>query len=166
MMASPQSSLSAATLQGVSLSPVVVSTPEETTFALDLMVDCGANADAASLTLGFNPIYLQVETVTADETVFPNVLRRRFDNAAGSVNYDAGSIMCHSEGNCPSGVIRVATVTFRAVRRTLPSTPVTVRGQVVWAGSTTFDGLGEGSTVTITSTSPVLYGLSLPLVSR
>jgi hypothetical protein len=143
-----------------------VSAPLDTTFALELTVDCGANADAASLTLAFDPGYLQVQSITVDATHFPDVLRKRFDNVLGSVNYDAGSVLCHSEDNCPSGLIHLASVTFRAVHRTLPSTSVSLHGQVVWAGGTTFDGAGAGSTVTVTSTSPTLYTISLPLVTR
>lgn len=160
------SSSRAALLQGVSLSPAEVTTAQGTTFALDVFVDCGANADAASVTLSFNVNYLQAQSITADETNFPNVLRKRVDNVTGSVQYDGGSLACHSEGNCPSGLIRVATVTFSAARRTLPSTPVTVRGQVVWAGETLFDGSGTGTSVTVTSDSPLVYPVFLPLVTR
>jgi len=162
----PVSSSRAALLQGLSLSPAEVTTAEGTTFALDIMVDCGPNADAASVSLSFNVNYLQVQSITADESSFPNVLRKRFDNAAGTVQYDGGSLACHSEGNCPSGVIRVATVTFNASRRTLPTTAVTMRGQVVWAGETLFDGTGAGANVTVTSLSPLVYSVNLPLVAR
>jgi len=157
---------SAAQLQSISLSPAEVSTGEGTTFTLDIYVDCGANADAASVSLTFNVNYLQVQSITADETRFPNVLRRRFDNVAGTLQYDGGSLSCHSEGNCPSGVIRVASVTFAATRRTLPTTRVNVRGQVVWAGETLFNDTGAGTIVTVTSTSPLVYSVALPLVAR
>ena len=162
----PVSSSRAALLQGPSLSPSEVTTDEGSTFTLDVLVDCGANADAASVTLTFNVNYLQVQSITSDETSFPNVLRKRFDNVAGTVQYDGGSLACHSEANCPSGLIRVASVTFEAKRRTLPTTNVVVRGQVVWAGETIYDGAGAGTTVTVTSLSPLVYSVSLPLVAR
>ena len=166
LLALPVADSRAAQLQGVSLSPTEVTTPPGSTFDLDVLVDCGTNADAASVTLRFNTNYLQVQSIVADETSFPNVLRKRIDNTAGTVQYDGGSLACHSEDNCPSGLIRVATVTFVATRRTLPSSPVGIRGQVVWAGETLFDDLGAGTMVTVTSSSPLVYSVSLPLVAR
>lgn len=150
-------------LAGVSLSPSERTVQVLTDFALDILVNCGTHADAAAVEVAFDPAYMQVIAVTQDESSFPTVLRNRFDNVAGIVYYDAGALQCHSEDSCPAGVIRIATITFRAIARTFPTKDVGVSGQVLWAGDLIFDGQGSGSTITITSSVSPVY---LPLVVR
>ena len=150
-------------LAGVSLSPSERTVQVLTDFTLDILVNCGTHADAAAVEVAFDPAYMQVVAVTQDESSFPTVLRNHFDNVAGIVYYDAGSLQCHSEDSCPAGVIRIATITFRAIARTFPTKDVGVSAQVLWAGDLTFDGQGSGSTITITSPVSPAY---LPLVVR
>ena len=150
-------------LAGVSLSPARVTVPVLSTFALDVLVDCGTQADAAGIEVTFNPAYMEVVSVTQDVSAFSDVLRSQFDNVAGVVKYDAGSVLCHGQGSCPAGVIRVATITFHAKAPTFPTRNVSIYGQVTWTGNLTFDGQGTGSTITITSPISPVY---LPFVSR
>jgi hypothetical protein len=153
-------------LAGVSLSPAEVTVQVPANFTLDVLVNCGTHADAAGVEVTFDPAYMQVVTVTQDEAAFPNVLRNRFDNASGIVYYDTGAALtCHADGNCPAGVIRVATITFQATGRTFPTKTVGIHGQVVWAGDLIFNGQGNGSTITITSTAPLSL-VYLPSVVR
>ena len=134
---------------GLMLSPPAQTVQVQTTFTLDVVADCGTSADTVGVELTFDPMYLQVVTVTADESRFPQVLRNRFDNSAGTIYYDAGSLLCHSENSCPSGAVRMATVTFRAVATTLNASSVGILGQVVWSGEPIFDGVGAASAITI-----------------
>ena len=151
-------------LAGLSLSPAEQTVQALTDFTLDVVVNCGTHADGAGLVVTFDPLYMQVIAVTPDKSGFPNVMQGSFDNRAGTIVYDAGaSLMCHAEGTCPSGVIRVATVTFRATARTHPISYVGLLGQVFWAGELVFDGEGDGSTITITPSAGIAY---LPLVVR
>ncbi len=150
-------------LAGVSLSPSQATVQVLAQFTLDILVDCGTHADAAGAQLTFDPAYMQVVAVTADESVFPEVLRNRFDNVSGIVYYDAGSMQCHGENSCPTGVNRMATITFRAIDRTFPTKNVAIHGQVTWAGDLIFDAQGSGSTITITAPVSRAY---LPLVVR
>jgi len=148
---------------GLRLAPAVhmVQAPESLT--LELWVECGAHADSAAATVTFNPNYLQVDSVVADESAFSTVMRSQYDNVAGTVRYDAGSLTCHGEGDCPSGAIRMATLHFRALARTWPTTYVDIHGRVVWSGSAIFDAEGQGSTITITSSTYLRY---LPLAVK
>ena len=149
---------------GLSLSPPEQTVQAETNFTLEVLADCGSNADGVGVVVTFDPVYLQVVAVAEDESKFPLVLRKRFDNSSGEVYYDAGApLECHNERTCPAGVARLATLTFRAVTGTVPSTSVSISGEVVWAGETVFGGEGNGSIVTITSTARRIY---LPLVVR
>ncbi|MBC7232387.1 MAG: hypothetical protein H5T68_03985 [Chloroflexi bacterium] len=142
----------ALTLQGLSLSPSARTTYRTWTFTLDIMVNCGTNADGVVTLVTFNPTYLQVVSVTPDTSQFPNVLRNTYNNSAGTVNYDAGApLLCHQQGNCPSGTVRIATITFRAKLETSPTTYVGISGQVTWSGAYIFSGTGSGSTITILS---------------
>ena len=135
---------------GLMLSPPAQTVQVETDFTLDIVADCGTNADGVEVGLTFDPAYLQVVAVIADQSRFSIVFTKLFDNSAGTVNYVAGSSLeCHGENSCPSGVIRLATVTFRAVAVTSPASSVSIYGQVIWSGEPIFNGLGAGSTITI-----------------
>jgi hypothetical protein len=134
----------------VYVSPASHSTFVSTTFTLDLLADCGANADAVALTLSFDPRLLQVQSVTPDLSAFAQTLRRTIDNSGGRVYYDAGAPLgCHAAGNCPSGGVRVAQVTLRTLAAAGSPTPVGLSGKLVWSGSYIFNGAGTGSAVTI-----------------
>lgn len=161
--ASAPKTASVQALAGVSLSPAQVTVPVLSTFTLDVLVDCGTQADAAGIEVTFNPAYMEVVSVAQDVSGFPDVLRSQFDNVSGVVKYDAGSLLCHGQGSCPAGVIRVATITFQTKAPTFPTRNVSVYGQVTWTGNLTFDGQGSGSTITITSPIGPVY---LPFVSR
>jgi hypothetical protein len=150
-------------LAGVMLSPATATVEVLSDFTLDILVDCGTHAEVAEARVTFDPTYMQVVTVTTDASVFPTVAYNVFDNVSGSVIYDAGSLTCHSQGSCPAGVIRMATITFRAIARSFPSKYVGINGEVLWSGSVIFDGQGSGSTITITSPVSPVY---LPFVSR
>lgn len=140
---------SAAAAATVYSSPSSHTTVVSSTFTLDLMADCGTNADAVSLVVSFDPRLLQAQTATADAS-FPNVLRRSIDNALGRVYYDAGApLTCHDDGNCPSGVVRVAQLSFVTVGAAAAPTTVGLAGKIAWSGSYVFNGSGVGSTVTI-----------------
>lgn len=146
----------------MSLSPPTVTVPVTSTFVLDVLVNCGANADAASARVYFSPTLLSVISVTADLSSFPQVLLNRFDNTVGMVAYDGGSLYCHEQEDCPSGVIRVTTITFQPRQWTAPTTYVTLWGQIAWAGQLTFDGEAAGATVEIKPA----YVLYLPVLVR
>jgi len=150
-------------LAGTSLFPAELTAQALTGFTLEIVVNCGIHADAASVEVSFDPAYLQVVAVTPDESEFPVVVRKSFDNVSGTILYDAGSLECHSDGTCPSGVIRVAMVRFRALGRTSPTSYVAIKGETDWVGDAIFEGEGDGSTITITSAPGVAY---LPLVAR
>ncbi len=160
---SPLSVQGAALVQtSMSLSPVSLAVPVQTAFAVDIVVDCGANADGAAAVVTFDPACLQVVSVTSAASAFPRVLRNLYDNGTGIVWYDAGAELgCHASGSCPSGVARLATVNFRVVTLTPQQTYIALRGQVTWSGEYTFDGEGSGSAVTIVGPSFTLY---LPLL--
>lgn len=160
---SPLSAQGAASVQAsMSLSPASLTAPVQSAFAVDIVVDCGANADGAAAVVTFDPACLQVVAVASDTSAFPKVLRNLYDNENGIVRYDAGAELgCHTLGNCPSGVARLATVTFRAVTLTPQQTYIALRGQVTWSGEYTFDGEGSGSTVAIVEPPVMLY---LPLL--
>ena len=140
---------SASAAATVYTSPPTSSTVVGTTWTVDLMADCGTDADAVSLVVSFDPRLLQAQTATAD-TSFPNTLRKTIDNVAGRVYYDAGApLTCHDDGNCPSGVVRVAQLSFVTVGAAGAPTTVGLSGKIVWGGSYVFNGPGVGSAVTI-----------------
>lgn len=149
MLAHPASGNHAAAAATVYASPSTHTTVVSSTFTLDLMADCGTNADAVSVVVSFDPRLLQAQTVTAG-TVFPNTLRNSIDNGAGKIYFDAGApLTCHDDGNCPSGVIRVAQVSFITVGAYAAPTTVAISGKLAWSGSYVFNGPGVGSAVTI-----------------
>lgn len=134
---------------GLYSSPPTESTVVSSTVTLDLMADCGANADAVSLVVSFDPRLLQAQIVTAG-TAFPNTLRNSVDNVAGKVYYDAGApLTCHDGGNCPSGVVQVAQVKYVAVGAAAAPTMSGLAGKIAWSGSYVFNGSGTGTAVTI-----------------
>jgi len=136
-------------------------------FSLDIRVDCGVNADGAATTVTFDPRYVQVLSLTPDTTQFTNALRSTFDNGTGTVRYDAGApLLCHQEETCPSGFIRIATITFRAVQATVPTTFIAISGQVTWSGAYVFDGPGSGSTITVLPLPTPVCTLRLPIIMR
>ena len=101
----------------------------------------------------FEPTYLQVVSVIEDTSRFPNILLNTYDNGTGTVRYDVGALLtCHQAGTCPSGIVRVATITFRATALTVPTTHVGISGQMTWSGAHIFDGTGDGSTITVLPT--------------
>lgn len=136
---------------GLSLSPTKRTTYPGGTFRLDITVDCGANADAAAVVVTFAPSHLQVTRVVSDATQFPSVLSLAYDNVSGRVRYEAGAALtCHRNGDCPSGLAQMASITFRAVGGSVATTELGVRGLVAWQGLPIFEGEGSGSTVAIT----------------
>ena len=136
-------------------------------FPLDIRVDCGANADGAATTVMFDPRYVQVLSLTQDTTLFTNILRSTFDNGTGTVRYDAGApLLCHQERTCPTGFIRIATITFRAVQATDPTTYIGISGQVTWSGAYVFDGPGSGSTISVLPLPTPVCTLRLPMIMR
>ncbi|HQJ52107.1 MAG TPA: dockerin type I domain-containing protein [Anaerolineae bacterium] len=139
----------AAAAATVYTSPKTYSTVVSTTFTLDLMADCGLHADAVSLVVSFDPRLLQAQSVTAD-SAFPQTLRKTIDNGLGKVYYDAGApLTCHDDGNCPSGVVRVARLNLVTVGAAAGPTAVTIAGKIVWSGGYVFNGSGTGSAITI-----------------
>ncbi len=154
---------SAQAVPGVSLMPSQVTVQLPDGFVLDVLVDCGTHADAAAVQVAFDPVYMEAVSVAQGDAAFPEILRASIDPVAGIVYYDAGSLLCHSQGSCPEGVIHLATISFLAKARTFPSKNVGIYGQVTWAGDLIYDGQGSGSTVIITSLVSPLY---LPLVLR
>ena len=139
----------AAAAATVYTSPTTYSTVVSTTFTLDLMADCGSHADAVSLVVSFDPRLLQAQSVTAD-SAFPQTLRKTIDNGLGKVYYDAGApLTCHDDGNCPSGVVRVARLNLVTVGAAAGPTAVTIAGKIVWSGGYVFNGSGTGSAITI-----------------
>ncbi|MBC7260787.1 MAG: hypothetical protein H5T63_02125, partial [Chloroflexi bacterium] len=120
------------------------------------------NADGVGTAITFDPALLRVVSVVSDISAFPKVLRNICDNEAGTVLYDAGApLECHMQGNCPSGVQRIAAITFYPVAPSSQATYIRLYGQVTWNGEYTFDGEGSGTTVTILPPSFVHY---LPLI--
>ncbi len=140
----------AASSPGLSLSPSSRATYPTATFTVDIVADCGSNADAAATVVTFDPAHLQVEAITPDASGFATTLFQGYDNVAGLVQYDAGSLTCHSLSSCPSGSVRLATIRFRAVGECGFSVPLALHGQLTWEGSYVFNGVGNGSTVAIT----------------
>ena len=135
---------------GLSLSPSSRVTYPGATFTVDILVDCGSNADAAATVVTFDPAHLQVEALTPDLSAFATTLLQGYDNVAGQVRYDAGSLTCHAASNCPSGSVRLATIRFRTIGECGFLVPLALKGQIAWEGLLTFDGVGAGSTVAIT----------------
>jgi len=157
----------------IRLAPASLTTCATQRFSLDIMVDCGANADGVAAAVTFDPTHLQVVSVTEDRAQFASVLLNAFDNGTGTVRYDAGApLICHQEGTCPSGLVRIATITFRAMQATDPATFVSISGQVTWSGAYVFDGPGSGSTITIlppptpTPTATPAHTLRLPMIMK
>lgn len=141
----------AASSPGLSLSPASGVKEPGATLAVDVFADCGSNADAAAITITFDPAQLQVGAITPDTAQFPNtLLPASYDNVAGLVRYEAGSLACHSAGPCPSGSVHLATIQFSVVGQCGTQAPLAVAGQLTWAGAYVFNGTGSGSTVAIT----------------
>jgi hypothetical protein len=135
------------------LSPSFRFASPSATFTVDIVADCGANADAAAVKVAFDPAYLQFVSLAPDLSKFSNKLLQSYDNSAGRVEYDAGAALtCHESLNCPSGSVRLATITFRTVAQCGLSVPLSVEGKMTWAGGYDyiFNGVGSGSTVGIT----------------
>ena len=131
------------------VSPASPSTLVNSELTVDLMADCGTNADGVSLVVSFDPRLLQVQEVIADVSAFRNTLLKTTDNTLGRVYYDAGALTCHQDGDCPSGLVRVAQVTFQAVAAAGTPTALGLTGKLTWGGSYVFSGTGTGSAVTI-----------------
>ena len=144
--AGDRAALAAATVYS---SPSAYTTVVSATVTLDLMVDCGVNADAVSVIASFDPRLLQAQAVVADAS-FPNTLRNTIDNSLGRVYFDAGApLTCHDDSNCPSGVVRAAQLRFVTVGAAAAPTSVGLAGKIVWSGSYVFNGSGAGSSLTI-----------------
>jgi hypothetical protein len=139
----------AASSPGLSLLPSSWPTYPGATFQVDIVADCGSNADAAATVVAFDPAHLQVEALTPDASVFATTLLQAYDNVAGQVQYDAGSLTCHSASSCPSGSVRLGTIRFRAVGECGFSVPLSIQGQITWEGAFIFNGVGSGNTVGI-----------------
>jgi hypothetical protein len=140
----------AASSPGLSLSPSSWGTYPGATFDIGIFADCGSSADAAAAAVAFDPAHLQVESVTPDNSVFANTLFQHYDNVAGLVQYDTGSLTCHVGSSCPTGSVRLATIRFRALGQCGFSVPVGLQGKLTWSGEYTFDGVGSGGVVVIT----------------
>jgi hypothetical protein len=141
----------AASSPGLSLAPSSGVANPGATFAVDIIADCGSHADAAAITVSFDPVRLQVVTITPDTSQFPNaLLPASYDNVAGLVRYEAGSLTCHGAGSCPSGSVHLGTIQFSTIGQCGFSVPLALTGQLTWAGGYVFNGTGSGSTIAIT----------------
>lgn len=141
----------AASAPGLSLSSPAGVVQPGATFSVDIIADCGSRADAVAFAVTFNPAQVQVASVTPDTSQFPNaLLAASYDNVAGWVRYEAGSLACHSAGSCPTGPVHLATIQFTTAGLCGVATPLAVAGQLTWEGAYTFDGSGAGSTIAIT----------------
>ncbi len=122
---------------------VLPATPDvriNTTFDVSIQVDTGSRqADGVAVYLNFNPAFVQVVSITAG-TRLPVALQSQFDNAAGTVDFAAGSF-----GPYPSGTFVVATVRLRAVGVTA-STPLQIAGSVPRQSDVTYGGRSFGVT--------------------
>jgi hypothetical protein len=94
----------------------IVPTPKTATVTQDFTVDIkvtnsgGAEVNSAGAHLNFSTTYFEVVSITAG-TALGNVLTNKYDNTAGTIDYDAGVTM-GSPGVTTDFVL--ATVTFHA----------------------------------------------------
>ena len=140
-------------VQGLALSPTSWTAYVMDHLTLDIMLNCGANADGAGTIVTFDPAYLQVISIAGDTSDLPNILLNTYDNGTGTIRYEAGALLtCHQTGTCPSGIVRLATITFRAIAESVGTTSVGISGQVTWSGAYTFDGTGTGCAITVLPT--------------
>jgi hypothetical protein len=68
----------------------------------------------------FDPAYLEVQSVTPGASL-PTVLENTYDNTAGTIDYSAGKL----GAPFPTGTFTVATIQFKALDQTSPSTSIT-----------------------------------------
>ena len=91
------------------VAPATVAVGER--FTVTLTVEAGPQpVDGAAAYVNFDPTMVQVEGVTAGE-VFAVELQRQVDNAAGTIDYAAGTL-----GDFPAGRFALATLRVRALR--------------------------------------------------
>ena len=116
------------------LSPATGNLTPGATFDVEIVVEAGSLlVDGAAAYLNFNPLYLEVVSVTPG-TSFNPPLRNDFDNGAGEVNFAAGIF-----DSFPSGTFTLATVKFRGVGTAL-GTGISFNTQLPRASAVTFGG--------------------------
>jgi len=102
-------------------------------FTATLQIAAGTRTvDGAAAYVNFDPTVLQVEGLTAGER-FGVELQRRLDNAAGHVDYAAGSLE-----NFPAGTFTLAKLQFRALRS--GTTRLVLNGSAPRRSDVTFGG--------------------------
>ena len=124
----------------------------------DLIIQAEAGdqpVSGISAFIDFDPAYLEVQSVTPGSTL-PTVLQNTYDNIAGTIDYSAGKL----GGPFPTGTFTVATVQFKALTETDPSTAIDFsttdprETAADYAGSDV-TGTITGGTVSITLDAPV-----------
>ncbi len=129
----------------------------------DVVIEVRAAAqsvDGAAAYLNFNPAFLRVVSIT-EGNALPIIQQSSYDNAAGQVNFSAGTL-----ANFPSGTFTLATVTFKALAQTT-STSLTFNTTSIRKSDVTFNGSSvlagdTNGTVMITNSNKI----SLPLLFR
>jgi Leucine-rich repeat (LRR) protein/ABC-type glycerol-3-phosphate transport system substrate-binding protein len=97
----------------LAIAPATVKVVSGQVFSVTVQVKAGTQrVDAAQASLDFNPTLLQVRRLTAG-TALPLSLQSQFDNAAGTIDFAAGTL-----SNFPSGTFTLVTVEFQALTPT------------------------------------------------
>lgn len=122
--------------------PPSYSTFTETVFSLTLVMDVSGNgqqADAADVSLSWNPTHLALVDITATAD-FPTVLWREIGSS--SARWAAGAALAPAD-DLPAGRIHLATVSFRSRSTLVAGTPLsltllesTCLGQALLDGAT------------------------------
>ena len=105
----------------IAISPAVTQVAVNTVFTVDIAVDSGAQqVDGAQAFVNFDPDFLQVvdeygnpSSTIVGGTAFQYEFLNEIDNAAGTINYAAGSTSSY-----PSGAFTLATIRFKATAET------------------------------------------------
>jgi hypothetical protein len=120
-------------------------------FNITIEAQCnGQDVTGISVYLNFDPTYLEVQSITSVASL-PLVLENTYDNSLGIINYSAGVQLGEQY---PSGTFDVASIQFKALALTSPSTVITFstttpRKTIVdFGGDIITDTLSDG-TVTI-----------------
>lgn len=128
--------------------PATTDTAVGQAFSVTVEVQAGAQqVDGASAFLSFDPGVLQVVNVTGG-SVLPVPILNQFSNAAGTVDYSAGTFSAF-----PTGTFALATITFSAVASATASslsfgTVMPRQSEVTFGGTSVLDG-AQGGTVNV-----------------
>ncbi len=100
-----------AAVVGIAVVPSSVSVYVNNTFTLEIWVyPNGQQIDAVDADLTFDPIYLEVLSITGDPSALPIELYSAFNNTNGTLTHSRGIL----EGTSPSSTLRLCSIRLKA----------------------------------------------------